>query len=169
MTPKRYLTRFIAATVSIGWLAVASAPAAMAQDPSFLTVGTGIYDVNDNEDAGEIRMEYRSAAKYWLFKPFAGAMVSTDAAFYGYGGVLVDLHFGRRFVLTPSFAAGLYADGDGKDLGHVVEFRSGIEVAWRLNNRARIGLMFYHISNAGLDDNNPGTEGLSLSYSHPLN
>ena len=96
-------------------------------------------------------------------------MASSDAAFYGYAGVLVDFYMGRRVVLTPSFAAGLYEDGDGKDLGHAVEFRSSMELAYRFDDRSRLGVSFYHLSNAGLSNNNPGTEVLSLNYSIPLN
>lgn len=137
-------------------------------DPHFLTLGVGYYDINDDMDAAEFRAEFRAANKFWIFKPLAGLMATTDKAFYGYAGVLVDVYFGRRVVLTPSFAAGLYEDGDGKDLGHVVEFRSSLELAWRFDDRSRIGLNFYHISNASLSDNNPGTEVLSVSYSIPL-
>ncbi|HSN88855.1 MAG TPA: acyloxyacyl hydrolase [Thermoanaerobaculia bacterium] len=46
----------------------------------------------------------------------------------------------------------------------MVEFRSGVELAWRLNERSRIGLCLYHLSNGGLYDFNPGTESLILSY-----
>jgi len=150
-------------------LAAAMPAPTLAGDPAFLSVGAGYYDINDNMDAAEFRMEYRGSTEYWVFKPFAGAMATSDAAFYAYGGLLVDVYFGNRFVLTPSFAAGLYADGDGKDLGHVVEFRSGLEASYRFDNRSRLGVLFYHLSNASLDDNNPGTEVLSLTYSHPLN
>ena len=71
----------------------------------------------------------------------------------------------------PSFitiGAG-YFEGNGKDLGHVFEIRSALEVAYRFDDRSRLGVMFYHISNAGLgDDKNPGAEALTLSYSFPL-
>ena len=169
VTRNRRPLHFFASTLFGMFLAAASAPQALADDPAFLSFGAGYYDINDDMDAGEFRIEYRSGAKYWIFKPFVGAMATTDAAFYGYGGVLVDVYFGNRFVLTPNFAAGLYAEGDGKNLGHVVEFRSGLEASYRFDNRARLGLLFYHISNASLDDNNPGTEVLTLTYSLPLN
>jgi hypothetical protein len=71
-------------------------------------------------------------------------------------------------VLTPSFGAGLYADGGGKELGHAVEFRSQIEIAYRFDNRARLGLAFSHISNASIGDKNPGVEVLNVYYSLPL-
>ena len=52
----------------------------------------------------------------------------------------------------------IYGEGDGKDLGHAIEFRSGIEVAYRFDDYSRLGLSFTHISNAGLDERNPGVE-----------
>ena len=150
------------------WIGAAAPPALAGVDPPFVALGVGFFDINDNEEAVEFRIEYRSAERLWIVKPFGGVMVSSDAAFYGYGGILLDVFFGRRWVLTPSFAAGLYEDGSGKVLGHAVEFRSALEIAYRFDDRARIGLSFYHISNASLADNNPGTEVLTLVYSIPL-
>lgn len=149
--------------------AVLFTTAAVAEDdPAFIRVGGGYYDINDDSDAGEFHVEYLSNSKWWVLKPFGGVMATTDTALYGYAGVRLDLFVGNRWVVTPSFAPGLYHDGDGKDLGHAVEFRSAIEVAYRLDNRARIGMSLYHLSNAGLSDNNPGTEVINIHYSHPL-
>lgn len=148
-----------------------SAPGAShADDPSFLSLGAGYYDLLHDADAAEFRMEYRSKYRWWLFKPFAGVTATTNPAAFAYAGVLTDFYFGNRIVVTPSVGAGPYLRGGGKDLGHVFEIRSALEVAYRFDNRSRIGLMFYHISNAGLgDDKNPGAEALSITYSIPLN
>ena len=35
---------------------------------------------------------------------------------YGYGGVALDLFFNPNWFLAPSFAAGLYYQGGGKNL-----------------------------------------------------
>ncbi len=105
---------------------------------------------------------------YWIFKPFAGAMFTSDASLYGYAGFLTDYYFGRRIVVSPSIAFGLYEEGDGKDLGSIVEFRSGLEVGWRFDNRSRLSVMLYHLSNASISENNPGTEIVSIGYSFPL-
>ena len=92
-------------------------PSASADDPSFLTVGVGWYDFNDNKQAVDLRVEYRPEVKYFGFvKPWLGVEVTSDVAAYGVVGVLTDIFFGRRLVLTPSFGAGVYTDGDGKDL-----------------------------------------------------
>lgn len=144
-------------------------PASPVRDPSFLTIGIGYYDINDNEDAVEFRVEWRGQKFFWALRPLAGIMGTSDSSIYAYGGIAMDVYFGSRIVMTPSFAAGLFDDGSGKDLGSAIEFRSGLELAYRLDNRTRLGLMFYHISNASLETNNPGTEILSVGYSIPLN
>ena len=174
----RRLLRYAAVVLPLCLAATALPSAGLAEDAPFFAVngddsqllsfGLGYYDVFDDQDAAEFRAEYRASAEFLIFKPFLGLMATSDAAVYGYGGVLTDFYFGRHFVLTPSIAAGLYHDGDGKDLGHVVEFRSAIEAAYRFDNRSRLGVLFYHISNAGLDDNNAGTEVLGLNYSLPI-
>ncbi len=139
------------------------------RDPSFIRFGGGYYDVNDDMQAGEFHVEYISNSRWWVFNPFVGFMATTDSALYGYAGIRLDMFLGRRFVITPSFAPGLYSDGDGKDLGYPIEFRSALEFAYRFDDRSRLGLSFYHLSNASLDDNNPGTEVVTLHYSYPFN
>lgn len=159
--------RPVAAAISAA-LALAAPTGAAADDPSFLTTGIGVFDINDDETAGYFGVEYRSDLKLLFVKPLVGAFVTSDASFYGYGGFNIDLYFGRRWVFSPGFAVGGYAEGDGKDLGSTIEFRSGGEIAYRLGNRARIGVGFHHISNASIDDRNPGTEILTFTYSMPL-
>ena len=138
-------------------------------DPAFVTVGVGYFDaIEAEEEAIDFRLEYRHNEKLWIFKPWAGVEGTSDGAIYGLAGVLVDLYFGKRIVVTPSFGAGLYHDGDGKDLGGLIEFRSQLEVAYRFNDRSRLGVAIGHISNAGLGDDNPGTEIVTVYYSAPL-
>ncbi|MEE8500204.1 MAG: acyloxyacyl hydrolase [Kiloniellales bacterium] len=140
-----------------------------ADDPSFLTLGLGYFDMNkqDNE-AVDFRLEYRHGQKFWIFKPWIGVEATSDGAVYGAAGVLIDVFLGNRFVLTPSFGAGYYEEGDGKDLGHEIEFRSQIEVSYRFDDRSRLGLAFSHISNASIGADNPGVEILNVYYSVPL-
>ena len=82
--------------------------------------------------------------------------------------MLVDITFFDSVVLTGSFAPGLWSEGSGKDLGHVVEFRSQVELGYQFENQSRLSVAFSHLSNAGLDDDNPGTEVLNLYYHIPL-
>ena len=136
--------------------------------PGYISFGLGYFDINDNKSTAEFRIERRFNKSLWMTQPFVGVMASGDAAIYGYGGIAFDWML-SNVILTPSFAVGGYLDGDGKDLGHTIEFRSAVEIAYQFPDRHRLGLMFYHLSNASLADNNPGTEVLSLSYSIPFN
>ncbi len=146
----------------------AAAGPAPAQDPDFLTFGAGAFDYNDDSTAGVVSLEYLSAKRLLFLQPLGGFMVTFDGGVYGYAGLALDVFFGRRIVATPSFSVGLYGEGDGKDLGHLVEFRSAIQIAYRFNDRSRLGVMLHHLSNAGLDDTNPGANTLMLTYSRPL-
>jgi hypothetical protein len=139
-------------------------------DPAFLGVALGWYDGNLRDDqAVDLRVEYRHDARlFGLLKPWAGLEATSDGGFWGGAGVLLDLYFGRRVVLTGSFAPGVYSNGSGKDLGYPLEFRSQIELGYRFDDRSRLSLALSHLSNAGLGDTNPGTEILSLYYHVPL-
>jgi len=163
----RNVERFglIAALLIVFGLATTEARAA---DPDFLVFSAGVHDVHDNKTTSEFRLEYRSDINLSIFRPFTGFMFTGDEATYAYAGVFVDLFLGNRWVLQPSFAAGAYRQGKGKDLGNTLEFRSQLELAYRLDNRARIGLSVNHISNASLSKNNPGTESIVLTYALPL-
>ena len=143
-------------------------PSLAEDDPEFLSFRTGAFDINDSDTTAMFGAEYRSDFKKFFLTPMAGAFVTTKGGVYGYGGVFVDLFLGRRVVLRPNFSVGAYSDGNGKDLGGVLEFRSAIELAWRFDDRSRLGLEFSHLSNAGIYDRNPGTENLTLNYSVPL-
>ncbi|MHA1151850.1 MAG: acyloxyacyl hydrolase [Alphaproteobacteria bacterium] len=158
-----------AASLGAASLGAAAPARADSDDPSFLTFGLGYYDITkQNDSAADFRLEYRHGEKLWIFKPWVGVEATSDGAFYGAAGVLIDVYFGKRVVLTPSFGAGFYAEGDGKDLGHEIEFRSQIELAYRFDDRSRLGVAFSHISNASIGDKNPGVEILNVYYSLPL-
>jgi hypothetical protein len=161
------LAAVLAAGICTG--AIGGAGPARADDPDYLALGAGAFDAfRSSTIAGEFRAEYRSKLKWWIFKPFTGVMATSEGSFYGFGGLLLDVYLGRRLVVTPSFAAGLYVEGGGKDLGHVIEFRSQVEVAYRFEDRSRLGVSFSHISNASIASTNPGAESLMLTYSMPF-
>ena len=148
-----------------------TAPPAAAEDPAFISIGGGSFDWNRQKDEGtEFRIEYRHDKKFLgALKPFvAVAATTTDNYFIG-AGVLMDVYLGRRIVLTPSFAPHYYSGGNSKlDLDYAIEFRSQVELAYRLDNRARIGIAVSHYSNASLGNTNPGTEAATLYYSMPI-
>jgi len=154
-----------------GGLVTASGPA-RADDPAMISFGAGAFDFNRRKDQGaELRLEYRSDYKipYIQAKPFAALGGATSGHGFLGAGILWDIYFGNRVVVTPSFAPHLYAGGDSDlDLDYPIEFRSQLEVAYRFDDRSRLGLAISHYSNASLGDTNPGTETLSLYYTVPI-
>ena len=103
-----------------------------------------------------------------MFNPFIGFSGTIEGATYAYGGIGLDVYFGNRWVGTPNFSVGIYGKGDGKDLGHALEFKSGFSFAYRFDDYSRLGIAFHHLSNAGLGNRNPGEESFLLVYSLPL-
>ena len=60
--------------------------------------------------------------------PITGAMITADNAAYFYTGVQANYKLGAMNVI-PSFAPGYYNQGDGKDLGHALEFKSEVQLS----------------------------------------
>jgi hypothetical protein len=54
------------------------------------------------------------------------------------------------------------------DLGGPIEFRSGIEVAYHMENGMRLGLGWDHRSNLEIYARNPGVEMVHVRLSIPL-
>jgi len=141
---------------------------ATAGEPDFFAFSAGGYDVNDDRTAAEFRVEYRSNLRFWKLVPFIGLAGTTDEAIYGFAGLGLDIFLHRRLVAQPNAAFVGYSKGEGKDLGGEFQFRTGGEIAWRFDDYSRLGVAFHHISNAGIYDDNPGTELLVLTYSVPF-
>ena len=142
-----------------------------------IAVGGGIYNFmkhgsdNFNQSSIAYNFEYFSKKKAFGFiKPLLGFLGTTENAFYGYFGLSTDLYFFdcKCFLLSPSLAVGGYEDGDQIRLGHTLEFRSGGDISYRFRNDVRVGVGLYHISNAGLGKENPGTESILFKYQIPF-
>lgn len=140
-----------------------------------LSLSAGSFDVKHQAgDEWEIGLEARPVETGLGFLPepahltvITGAMATDAGTAYAYGGFRYELEVGqaKRWVIGVSSAAGLYdAGSETKELGGPVEFRSAIEVARRLRGGSSLGLALYHLSNAGIYDDNPGTESLILTY-----
>ena len=95
--------------------------------------------------------------------PVTGALITADNAAYVYTGVQAQYKLGN-INLTPSFTPGLYHEGDGKDLGHIVEFKSEVQLSLDLLNNSEFGFSYNHISNASLGEKNPGANSYMFNF-----
>ena len=95
--------------------------------------------------------------------PITGAMITADSAAYFYTGVQAQYKFGSMNI-TPSFAPGIYSQGDGKDLGHPLEFKSEVQLSLDLPKSSQLGFSYNHLSNASLGDKNPGANSYMFNF-----
>ena len=95
--------------------------------------------------------------------PITGGFITEKNAFYLYSGVQAEYELGP-FVITPSFAPGYYSYGDGKDLGHPLEFKSEVQVSLDLSESTQFGMSYNHISNASLGTKNPGANSYMFNF-----
>jgi lipid A 3-O-deacylase len=145
-------------------------PISSAKAQSLLSFGIGYYDIGKDDDAVDFRLEYRPDTEIiWHIKPWVGGEVTHEGSVWGGGGLILDLDLTDHIYFSPSFGAGLYAQGSSdKDLGHEIEFRSQVEAGYKFDSGHRLGIAFGHISNASIGDKNPGVEILNLYYHMPF-
>lgn len=155
----------------IATLIFALSPAHAGDD--HISIGAGYYNIVDDDDhAADFRLEYRwGDPLFWQINPYVGVEVNSQGSVWGGFGLFHDFFITDHVYITPSTSVGLYhnSDGDDKDLGHPIEFRSQIELGYQFENYHRVSASFGHISNASLDSHNPGTEILNAYYHIPWN
>jgi lipid A 3-O-deacylase len=95
--------------------------------------------------------------------PITGALVTADSAAYIYTGVQAQYTLGK-INFTPSFAPGLYSKGDGKDLGHILEFKSELQISVDFASNSQLGFSYNHLSNASLGTKNPGANSYMFNF-----
>ena len=95
--------------------------------------------------------------------PITGALITADNAGYVYTGVQAQYKLGNLNI-TPSFTPGLYHEGSGKDLGHILEFKSEVQISLDIFKNSELGFSYNHISNASLGDKNPGANSYMFNF-----
>ncbi len=148
--------------------AACALPAAAGDGPTGLAFAEGRFDIARDEKPLEIGLQYRFRPfELWSVPliPMVGISATAYKNLWVYGGLRYDWKLSKHWIATPTFAVSLYEEGNGKDLGGVIEFRSGLEIAYRFDRGYRLGLEFYHLSHANIYDNNPGSNSLVLTWS----
>ena len=95
--------------------------------------------------------------------PITGGFVTENSAAYIYSGIEWNFEIGS-LEFTPSFAPGLYHKGDGKDLGHVLEFKTEVQLSYAVSDATSFGVSYNHVSNASLGDKNPGANSYMFNF-----
>ena len=133
-----------------------------------LSFGNVIFQGDDIGD--EIYGRYALPQRFGPFQPILGASVTDQgSAWVGFGAAWTGEFANDRLYVELSLMPGLYAAGDGPDLGSPLEFRSGIEIGYQAPAGWRVGLSADHRSNADIVSTNPGLETVHLRVSIPTN
>ena len=168
------LSMFIKKFIIVGalwffFLPVNSEERQISSDEHKFNFYSGMFDFSDNGKRATIfGLEHQNENLFrdsflGTLSPVTGALITADNAAYFYTGVQAQYKIGK-INLTPSFTPGLYSEGNGKDLGHIVEFKSEIQLSVDLLKNSQLGFSYNHISNASLGDKNPGANSYMFNY-----
>jgi lipid A 3-O-deacylase len=130
---------------------------------------SGMFDFSDNGKRSTLigfqhqNVELNRDTFLGNLSPITGAMFTADNAAYVYTGVQANYSLGILNII-PSFTPGLYEAGDGKDLGHMLEFKSEVQLSLDLPKDSQFGFSYNHLSNASLGDKNPGANSYMFNF-----
>ena len=134
-----------------------------------LNLYSGMFDFSDQKQrAVLVGFQHQNEELYrdtflGTLSPITGGFVTENAALYAYTGVEWNFDIGP-INFTPSFAPGLYGAGSGKDLGHILEFKSEVQASFNFSENSKLGMSYNHISNASLGDKNPGANSYMFNF-----
>ena len=136
-----------------------------------ITAGqVGILDDQDGPQRYGLEYRFTSFSGPWGFRliPAIGAAAANNGAGFIYSDLRHDFYLNDKWILIPSFGAGIFKDSEEIQLGNNLEFRSGLEIAYQFKNKMRAGIAIFHLSNGGISSSNPGTEALVFSVCIPV-
>ena len=134
-----------------------------------LNVFTGVFDYShDKQRAGIVGFQHQNTnlnrnSFLGNLSPITGGMISENNSTYLYTGVQAQYKIGN-INFTPSFSPGYYNEGDGKDLGNSLEFKSELQFSLDLPRDTQFGFSYNHLSNGGLGDKNPGANSYMFNF-----
>ena len=134
-----------------------------------INVYSGMFDFSDDGAKSTLfgfqhqNEELKRNSFLGTLSPITGGMLTADNAVYLYTGVQADYDVGL-LKITPSFTPGIYNQGNGKDLGHIIEFKSEIRLSMDLSKNSMFGMSYNHISNASLGSKNPGANSYMFNF-----
>ena len=132
-------------------------------------VYSGMFDFSDNgKKSTLIGFQHQNEnlnrdTFFGNISPITGALITADNAGYIYTGIQAQYKLGNLNI-TPSFTPGLYHEGDGKDLGHLLEFKSEVQISLDIFKNSELGFSYNHMSNASLGDKNPGANSYMFNF-----
>ena len=166
MSLKKFLINLL--MITFAFSSIAEEKVLKDQNTEF-SVYTGMFDFSDDGKKSTLigfqhqNEDFNRDTFLGNLSPITGAMITADNASYFYTGVQAHYKLGG-LNLTPSFAPGYYNQGDGKDLGHALEFKSEVQLSLELPKESQFGFSYNHLSNASLGSKNPGATSYMFNF-----
>jgi hypothetical protein len=119
----------------------------------------------------EIYVGYDSGQSYGPFAMTYGASSTADGDLWiGVGAKWTSKKLTPGpFFVELSLIPGLYAQGDGPDIGGALQFRSALGAGYEFANGDTLAVLFDHRSNADIESTNPGLETFGIRYAFAIN
>ena len=139
------------------------------EDNNQFKLFSGMFDFSDHKQrAITFGLEHQDENLYrksFLGKlsPISGGWLTANQSFYFYSGVQAEYDLGFA-MFTPSFSPGYYASGNGKDLGHPLEFKTEVQLEVEVLENSNLAFSYNHISNASLGTKNPGANSYMFNF-----
>ena len=155
--------------ISLGLSLLVSNTSLTEEKRSGINFYTGMFDFSDDKKSSTLfGIEHQNENLYrdtilGRVSPVSGMMVTADNAAYFYTGIEANYELGLLKV-TPSFTPGIYSQGDGKDLGHPLEFKSEVQLSMDLGESTNFGMSYTRVSNASLGEKNPGANSYMFNF-----
>jgi len=165
---RKFILNLMIALMSLSYQGFSNAEEIKSNETE-LNFFTGMFDFSDHKQkAGIIGIQHQNDDLFrdsflGRLSPITGGFLTENNAIYLYTGAQAEYDFGM-FTITPSFAPGYYNSGNGKDLGHALEFKSEVQMSLNLSDSTEFGMSYNHISNASLGDKNPGANSYMINF-----
>ena len=165
---RKFILNILVALMCLSYFSFSNAEEIKSNETE-LNFFTGMFDFSDHKQkAGIIGIQHQNDDLFrdsflGRLSPITGGFLTENNAYYLYTGAQAEYDLGV-FTITPSFAPGYYSSGDGKDLGHSLEFKSEVQMSLNLSDSTEFGMSYNHISNASLGDKNPGANSYMINF-----
>ena len=148
----------------LGLLFVSSA--AFADVPERLEFAAGAFTSFQYSVPVAGKLEYKSGFNLIRgeasVNPAGGLLFDSAGGTYVYGGIKLVFQLSGPWNFENFAGAGAYHRGTGPDLYNALEFSLAGTVTRQISEGWRAGFEFFHMSNAGLEANNPGANSYFL-------
>ena len=165
---RKFILNILVALMCLSYFSFSNAEEIKSNETE-LNFFTGMFDFSDHKQkAGIIGIQHQNDDLFrdsflGRLSPITGGFLTENNAYYLYTGAQAEYDLGV-FTITPSFAPGYYSSGDGKDLGHSLDFKSEVQMSLNLSDSTEFGMSYNHISNASLGDKNPGANSYMINF-----